>query len=427
MTNMISTGNVSSMIMAGGRGERLFPLTKDRAKPAVPFGGPGRIIDFAVNNLLSSGIRKIYILTQTKQDSLKKHIDDFWKINNYLGDEIDCIPAQMRVGNNWYQGTADAIRQNLHILDNNKTEQVVILAGDHVYYMNVNEVLKFHQDNNADLTIIARPTKKMECPINSKGDIEYGIVFPNLESIITNFKEKPPLTEITEDDVFVSMGNYIFNTDTLKDTLKDKPKDIGNDVINKLIKEGKKVMMYDFSKNNVPGMIKNHEKNYWADVGTLDSYYGASMDLVSIQPKLNLYSSWALWNTQQHKNYASTKFVFNEGITEEFLNKMESEGKRLSMASESIVAAAGIIGGVVIHSVIGPHAKIHSYARINNSVLLGDIEVGRYCRIKNSIIDKNVFIPERTEVGYDHEVDVKRGFTISTGGITVIPKGYIFK
>ena len=415
------------IILAGGKGERLYPLTEDRAKPAVPIAGSLRIIDFVLNNFVKSGIRKINILTQTKQDSLNRHILDFWNLYNMLGDHITAVPAQMRTGTNWYKGTADAVFQNMHLLENEKPEIVAIFGGDHVYYMNINQAIQYHQKNNSDATIIAKEILKSECPREKDGRLSYGIVYVNKDNIVTGFKEKPSPEEIKEDKFFVSMGNYIFKTPILKNSLKNNPDDFGKHVLPPLVQEGKKVMIYDFSTNYIPGMEEHHEKGYWEDVGNIDSYYKANMGLVSITPKLNLYNKkWALWTSKHFKNYSPTKTVFAEGVDETFLDALEKNNIRRGTTYNSLLSLGNIISGHTLNAVLGANVRIHSYARVIDSIIFDDVDIGRHSKIKNTIIDKHVKIPAGTVIGYNKKDDLERKFTISEGGITVVPKNYQF-
>lgn len=432
----ISMDKVLSIILAGGQGERLYPLTRDRAKPAVPIAGTLRIIDFVLNNMIKSDLRKIYVLTQAKQDSLNRHIMDFWNLYNFLGDHITTVPAQMRTNKEWYQGTADAVNQNMHLIDNNDdAELITIFGGDHVYYMDIKDAINSHVENKADVTICAKPYEKNNCPREKDGRLSFGIIDADLDNIVKGFKEKPRLEEIDKDEIFVSMGNYIFNKKILKDALADNPEDFGKHVLPRLVAEGKKVMIYDFSKNTIPGMNDKEKKRwkdirgYWEDVGNIDSYHNVSMDLRDVDPPLNLYNNeWALWRSKHYKNSPPTKPVFSDGLEDEkWFDMLESSNRRISGLYSSLVASGIIISGITLRSVIGANVRIHSYARVIDSVVFDDVDIQRHARIKNAIIDKSVFIPKHTSIGYDREEDLKRGFTVSPGGITVVPKGYVFK
>lgn len=427
MKEMISLDDVMGIVLAGGKGERLYPLTAERAKPAVPIAGSLRIIDFVLNNFVKSGIRRVNILTQTKQDSLNRHVLDFWNLYNMTGEHITLVPAQMRTGTDWYKGTADAVYQNMHLIENEKPKKVAIFGGDHVYYMNINQAVQYHNSNKSDATIMAKKILKSECPREKDGRLSYGIIEIDKDNNVTGFKEKPMPEEVKEEEFYVSMGNYIFETIVLKESLKKNPDDFGKHVLPKLVKEGKKVMIYNFSDNYVPGMEEHHEKGYWEDVGNIDSYFKANMDLVSIVPKLNLYNkNWALWTSKHFKNYSPTKTVFAEGIDEAFLDNLERSSTRRGTTYNSLISLGGIISGHTLNSVLGAGVRIHSYARAIDSIIFDDVDIGRHSKIKNTIIDKNVNIPPGTIIGYDKEHDLARGFTVSEGGITVVPKGHKF-
>lgn len=402
------------MILAGGEGKRLYPLTKDRAKPAVPFGGRYRIIDFVLNNFINSGFYKIKVLTQYKSDSLNKHITRGWALSPFLNQYVDLAPAQMRTGSDWYRGTADAIYQNIfHILDEDP-RYVCIFGGDHIYKMQVGQMLDFHKENNADLSISAIPI-----PIEEAS--EFGIMEVDDNWRLVNFVEKPqtPPKPIPGNPgmCLASMGNYIFDKDVLLNALnKDynipaSSHDFGKNVIPMLLAEGKNIYVYNFANNSFPGMTDS-ERGYWRDVGSIDAYWQANMDLLDYTPELNLYSKeWPLRTFNY--NYPPAKFIWEEG-------------DRVGMATDSMVSEGCIIsGGGLSHCVLSPKVKINSYSSVTDSILMENVEVGRYCQIRKAIIDKNVTIPSHTKIGFDKNEDIKRGFHVSQGGVTVVPKGAI--
>ena len=400
--------HVLAMILAGGQGKRLFPLTRDRAKPAVPFGGRYRIIDFVLNNFVNSGFYKIKVLTQYKSESRG------WNLSSSVGQYVDCVPAQMRTDGNWYKGTADAIYQNLNqILDDN-FKIVCVFGGDHIYKMNVRQMIDYHIEKQADLTISAIPI-----PIELAG--EYGIMEVDESWRLINFVEKPKHTpkHIPGDPTkcLASMGNYVFKPEKLigeleRDALDEASShDFGKNIIPNMLKGGKAVYIYDFASNSFPGM-SDSERGYWRDVGNIDSYWQANMDLLEYDPELNLYSrDWPLRTFNY--NYPPAKFIWDED-------------KRVGVAKNSLVSEGCIIsGGSLSRCILSPKVKINSFSGISNSILLENVNVGRHVHINRAIIDKNVIIPPYTEIGFNKEEDIKRGFFVSQGGITVVPKDAI--
>lgn len=406
--------NALVMILAGGEGKRLYPLTKDRAKPAVPFGGRYRIIDFVLNNFINSGFFKIKVLTQYKSDSLNKHITRGWTLSPFLNQYVDLAPAQMRTGNDWYKGTADAIYQNIFHITDEDPRYVCIFGGDHIYKMHVDQMLDFHKENNADLSISGIPI-----PIEEAS--EFGIMEVDENWRLINFVEKPNYRPKSipgnPDMCLASMGNYIFDKDILLDALnrdavkEDSSHDFGKNVIPMLLEEGKNIYVYNFAQNTFPGMTKA-EQGYWKDVGSIDAYWQANMDLLSYNPELNLYSKeWPLRTFNY--NYPPAKFVWEEG-------------DRVGMATNSMVSEGCIIsGGGLSHCVLSPKVRINSYSSVTDSILMENVEVGRYSQIRKAIIDKNVVIPPHTKIGFNRDEDIKRGFHVSEGGVTVVPKGAI--
>ena len=402
------------MILAGGEGKRLLPLTKDRAKPAAPFGGRYRIIDFVLNNFINSGLFKIKVLTQYKSDSLNKHITRGWVLSPFLNQYVDLCPAQMRTGSNWYRGTADAIYQNVFHITDEDPDYVCIFGGDHIYKMDVSQMLDFHKENNADLTISAIPI-----PIEEAS--EFGIMEVDENWRLTNFVEKPktkPKSIPGQPNMcLASMGNYIFGKDVLLKALDEDEKiensshDFGKNVIPMLLEQGKNIFVYNFATNEFSG-ITDAERGYWRDVGSIDAYWQANMDLLDSNPELNLYSKdWPLRTFNY--NYPPAKFVWQEG-------------DRVGMATNSMVSEGCVVsGGSISKCVLSPKVRINSYSQVYESILMENVDVGRYSRIKKAIIDKNVKIPPNTRIGYNREEDIRRGFHVSPDGVTVVPKGAI--
>ncbi len=402
------------MILAGGEGKRLFPLTRDRAKPAVPFGGRYRIIDFVLNNFINSGFYKIKVLTQYKSDSLNQHISRGYALSPFLDQYVDLVPAQMRTGGTWYQGTADAVYQNLlHIVDADPN-YVCVFGGDHIYKMDVSQMLAYHKEKQAALTIAAIPI-----PIEEAS--EFGIMEVDdnwkLTSFIEKPKTKPKCIPGHPDLCLASMGNYIFGRDVLVDALERDAKiegsnhDFGKNVIPMLLNEGKPVYVYNFKDNAFSGMT-DAERGYWKDVGSIDAYWQANMDLLDSCPELNLYAKeWPLRTFNY--NYPPAKFIWQEG-------------DRVGMATNSMVSEGCIVsGGSLSRCILSPKVRINSYSQVSDSILMENVNVGRHCEIRNAIIDKNVEIPPHTKIGFDREVDTQRGFFVSPNGITVVPKGAI--
>lgn len=409
---------VLSMVLAGGQGSRLFPLTAKRAKPAVPFGSKYRIVDFVLNNLMNSGLYAIYVLTQFKAQSLTEHIQRSWRFGTFLEDTfILLVPAQMyryeELGSAWYRGTADAIYQNLHLVANHHPEAVAILGGDHIFKMNVAHMADYHMDTRADITIAAYPV-----PLAEAG--RFGILQVDANWRLAGFQEKPkdprPIPG-RPDTALVSMGNYIFGTAALVELLEhdakapDSSHDFGKDIIPRALKEGYRVQIYDFQQNPIPG--QNGPNSYWRDVGTLDAYFEASMDLVDIVPEFDIFNPhWPLRSVDLLSPPA--KFV-------------HEAGERRGQAFNSILAGGTIVsGGTVRESVLSRNVRVNSYALVERSVLFDDVQVGRYAKLRNVIVDKNVDIPPKVEIGYDLEADRSRGFTITASGVVVVPKSYRF-
>jgi glucose-1-phosphate adenylyltransferase len=399
---------VLAFVLAGGKGTRLYPLTKERAKPAVPFGGRYRIVDFVLSNLVNSGIYSIYVLIQFKSQSLLQHLRDGWEFSGLLKNNfIIPVPAQMRSPQeDWYRGTADAIFQNVNLIEQADPHVVVIFGADHIYRMNIRQMIEYHVDKRAGVTVAAIPVKKEYAT-------EFGVIEATPEGNIIGFHEKRPDAPTIPGDperVYASMGNYVFSTDLLLRELyadaerEDSSHDFGRDILPGLI--GREDMYaYDFQTNVIPGDPIGSPQ-YWRDVGTLDAYYEASMDLRSVSPELNLYNrQWPLRTAGYYD--APAKFVFDE------------EGRR-GMAIDSIVAGSSIIsGGVVKGSVLGRGVRVHTGAYVENSVIFDNCDIGRYAKIRRAILDKNVKIPEGATVGYDLEEDRKK-YHVTESGIVVI-------
>ena len=410
----MSVDDALVMILAGGEGKRLYPLTKDRAKPAVPFGGRYRIIDFVLNNFINSGFYKIKVLTQYKSDSLNKHITRGWALSPFLNQYVDLCPAQMRTGSDWYRGTADAIYQNVFHITDEDPDYVCIFGGDHIYKMDVSQMLDYHKVKKADLTISAIPI-----PIGEAH--EFGIIEVDDDWKLVNFVEKPKETPKSipgnPNMCLASMGNYIFGKDVLLDALERDEKietsnhDFGKNVIPMLLNEGKRIYIYNFAENTFTGMSPR-ERGYWMDVGSIDAYWKANMDLLDYDPELNLYSQdWPLRTFNY--NYPPAKFIWEEG-------------ERVGMATNSMVSEGCIVSGAGLsRCILSPKVKVNSFSQVSDSILMENVQVGRYSKINRAIIDKNVVIPPNTKIGFNREDDEKRGFHVSAGGVTVVPKGAI--
>ena len=401
--------NVLAVCLAGGKGSRLEPLTRDRAKPAVPFGGAYRIVDFTLSNCLNSRIRKILVLTQYKAASLDRHINIGWRhlFCRELGEFIDVVPPQQRIDENWYLGTADAVYQNIYTIEKERPQYVVILAGDHIYKMDYERLVEAHIARRADLTVASLRVPKSEA-------VAFGVMEVDTENRVVGFEEKltnPKTIPGDPEHCLASMGVYVFTANFMFDqlcrdaTVEDSKHDFGHSIVPSIIKTHR-VFAYPFIDEN------KKSDAYWRDVGTIDAYFEANMDLVSIDPLLNLYDeSWPL--RTYHANYPPPKFVFAG----------EGHDARRGQALDSIICQGSILsGGTVSGSVVGANCRINSYALVQDSILFEGVHVGRHAKIRRAIIDKGVHIPAGIEIGYNHEQDRARGFTISEGGVTVIAK-----
>jgi glucose-1-phosphate adenylyltransferase len=403
---------VLAVVLAGGEGKRLTPLTADRAKPAVPFGGHYRLIDFALSNVVNSGYLKVVVLTQYKSHSLDKHVTKTWRMSTLLGNYVTPVPAQQRVDKNWYLGSADAIFQSLNLLEDEKPEIVVVVGADHVYRMDFSQMVEQHIESGADVTVAA-----IRQPISLADQFGVIEVDPEDPRKIGAFREKPtdPIgLPDAPDEVLASMGNYVFTASALHSAvtedhdLEGSKHDMGGDIVPFFVRNGS-AFVYDFKDNEVPGATPR-DHGYWRDVGTLDSYFDAHMDLISVHPIFNLYNyDWTIYT--DYGPLPPAKFV-------------HGSGDRVGEALNSAVSPGVVIsGGQVNQSVLSPRVRVHSYATINECVLLDGVEVGRYAVVRRAIIDKNVIIPEYCRIGVDHDHDRARGFHVTENGVVVIGKG----
>ncbi|MBZ5521610.1 MAG: glucose-1-phosphate adenylyltransferase [Acidobacteriia bacterium] len=396
------------VLLAGGAGERLYPLTRDRAKPAVTFGGAYRIIDITLSNCINSGLRKVHILTQYKALSLNRHIREGWGpvVARELGEFIEILPPMKRVSDNWYLGTADAVYQNIYSIGSEQPEHVLILSGDHIYKMDYQRMLNQHRDSGADVTLAT-------ILIEPEDSSRFGVVEVGRDGRITGFEEKPLTTNLRSPHnprmVCGSMGVYLFNTDVLLPVLlKDaedpsSSHDFGKDILPRILGQYK-IYAYNFIDEN------RKESLYWRDVGTLEAYYEANMDLVAVTPVFNLYDkAWPI-RTHQHQ-YPPAKFVF-------------ADPNRTGTAVDSIVSAGCILsGGRVRNCVLSPDVRVNSYSDVAESIVFTHVNIGRHCRIRKAIIDRDVHIPEGTTIGFDLVEDAKN-YVVTDTGITVVTRDY---
>lgn len=404
---------VLAMVLAGGEGRRLSALTDERAKPAVPFGGRFRIIDIVLSNFVNSGITKIKVLTQYKSHSLEQHIARAWRMSAILDQYVETVPAQQRTGKDWYKGNADAVWQSMNVISDEKPTHVCVFGGDHVYTMDVRQMLAAHDAKQAHLTVAAIPVPKEEAKA-------FGVIRVDPNGRITEFLEKnpnPPEIPGRPGFCLASMGNYVFNTQMLVDELKQDARlnesahDFGKNVLPKMVREGYGVYAYDFATNEVPGQT-DWNRGYWRDIGTIESYWESQMDLVEVIPRFSLYNDdWVIRTGMSHDPPA--KFVFSDAT-----------GKRVGLATDSLVSNGCIVsGGRIQRSVLSPRVRINSYSSVEECVLLEGVQVGRHARVHRAILDKGVIVAEGAEVGFDPDADTERGFTVSEGGITVVPRG----
>ncbi|PFG35787.1 glucose-1-phosphate adenylyltransferase [Flavimobilis soli] len=407
---------VLAIVLAGGEGKRLMPLTADRAKPGVPFGGIYRLIDFALSNLVNSHYLQIVVLTQYKSHSLDRHITKTWRMSHLLGNFVASVPAQQRVGKHWYLGSADAIYQCLNIISDERPDIVIVVGADHVYRMDFKQMVDAHIESGAQLSVagIRQPIALAD---------QFGVIDtdPTDATKIRAFLEKPTDPVGLPDspgEVLASMGNYVFDADALVEAVTQDAAsltsrhDMGGDIVPMFVERGT-AAVYDFIRNDVPGST-DRDRDYWRDVGTLDSYYEANRDLMAVQPVFNLYNElWPLYTG--YVGLPPAKFV-------------HASGGRVGHAVDSIVSPGVIVsGGQAAGSVLSPGVVLHSWSSVADSVLMDNVEVQRHAQINRCIIDKNCVIEENVRVGFDPEVDRARGLTVTESGLTVIPKGTIVR
>jgi len=403
--------SVLGIVLAGGAGTRLSPLTADRAKPAVPFGGLYRLIDFALSNLANGRILKICVLTQYKSHSLDRHISTTWRMSSLLGNYVTPVPAQQRLGPQWYTGSADAIHQSMNLINDEQPDIVIVFGADHVYRMDPQQMIDHHITHGAGVTVAAIPVPRAEAS-------SFGIVSVGKDGrTVEEFLEKPagpPALPGRPDECYASMGNYVFDTGVLVDALRkdadddSSRHDMGGNIVPMLVRDGC-AQAYDFLLNQVPG-VTARDAGYWRDVGTLDSYFEAQMDLCTVEPVFNLYNDqWPIFTNIP--SLPPAKFVHDSG-------------DRVGRAIDSLVSPGVIVsGGLVRQSVLSPGVRVNSWATVERSVLLHNTRIGRHAVVRDAIIDKNVTVPEWAQVGVDKDRDRARGFVVSASGITVVGKG----
>ena len=401
---------VLAIVLAGGEGKRRMPLTLDRAKPAVPFGGIYRLIDFALSNIVNSGYLRVVVLTQYKSHSLDKHIAQTWRMSSLLGNYVAPVPAQQRMGKHWFRGSADAIAQSLNLIRDEKPEHVLVVGADNIYRMDFSQMLEAHIESGESCTVAAIQQSD-----------QFGVIEtdPSDPTSITAFVEKPKETEGLADDptqILASMGNYSFTADALVEAVTrdaeddSSAHDMGGNIVPGFVEKGD-AAVYDFIRNDVPGST-DRDRDYWRDVGTLDAFYDAHMDLIAVHPVFNLYNNeWPTFTG--HRNEPPAKFV-------------HAGPGRVGSAVDSVISPGVVISGAqVSNSVLSPGVRVNSWSTVSDSVLMDGVTVGRHCQIHRAIIDKDVVIPPRTQIGLDREKDLARGWVVSDSGITVIGKGTV--
>ena len=411
-----SRHKVLAIVLAGGEGKRLMPLTADRAKPAVPFGGIYRLIDFALSNIVNSGYLKIVVLTQYKSHSLDAHITKTWRMSTLLGNYVAPVPAQQRLGKHWFSGSADAIHQSLNLVYDERPDIVVVVGADHVYRMDFSQMVEQHIETGAPCTVAA-----IRQPIGLANQFGVIDVEPDQPQRIREFLEKPENPEglpDSPDEVLASMGNYVFTADALEQAVREdaldegSKHDMGGDIVPAFVDRGE-AFVYDFKDNDIPGAV-DRDRGYWRDVGTIDSYYDAHMDLISVHTVFNLYNeAWPIYTNYGPQPPA--KFV-------------HGSGDRVGHALNSAVSPGSVVSGATISdSVLSPRVRVHSFSHVTQSVLLDGVEVGRSCQIHRAIIDKGVFVPAGVHIGIDHDHDRARGFTVTDSGLVVVGKGTVIE
>ncbi|MCK0113754.1 glucose-1-phosphate adenylyltransferase [Ornithinimicrobium sp. F0845] len=405
---------VLAIVLAGGEGKRLMPLTADRAKPAVPFGGIYRLIDFALSNIVNSGCLKIVVLTQYKSHSLDTHVTRTWRMSTLLGNYVAPVPAQQRVGKHWFSGSADAIYQSLNLVHDERPDIIVVVGADHVYRMDFSQMIDQHIETGAGVTVAA-----IRQPVSLADQFGVIEVDESDPRHIADFLEKPKNPKglpDAPDEVLASMGNYVFDADVLEQAVREdaadetSSHDMGGDIVPAFVKRGEGYV-YDFKDNDIPGAT-DRDRAYWRDVGTMDSYYDAHMDLVSVHPVFNLYNDrWPIYTN--YGNHPPAKFV-------------HGSQDRVGHALGSMVSPGAVVSGATVaDSVLSPRVHVHSFSMVSQSVILDGVEVGRSCQIHRAIIDKHVKVPAGVNIGVDHDQDRARGFTVTDSGLVVVPKGTV--
>ena len=405
---------IFGMVLAGGEGKRLMPLTADRAKPAVPFGGSYRLIDFALSNLINSGLRRIVVLTQYKSHSLDRHISQTWRMSPLLGAYVASVPAQQRLGKRWFSGSADAILQSMNLLSDERPDIVVVVGADHVYRMDFEQMIQAHIESGKGVTVAA-----IRQPISMANQFGVIEVDPKNPKKIAAFREKPsdPIgLPDSPNEVLASMGNYVFSATSLIEAIEvdgdlaESSHDMGGDIVPYMVARDD-AAVYDFTYNQIPGSTER-DHSYWRDVGTIDSYYEAHMDLISVMPVFNLYNTeWPIFT--QQINLPPAKFVH------------DGEGNQ-GRTTDSIVSLGTVVsGGIVERSVLSPWVKVNSHALVTDSVLLDGVQIGRNSTVRRAILDKGVVVNDGAMIGVDRQRDLDRGFTVTESGLTVVGKGVV--